>query len=348
MPVPGLSRLKRLPQNLKNRSLPGGLILMYHRITDARPDPWNCCVSPANFAGHLAVLKKKFHPVPLQQICQTVSSQTPSLFSRRPVAITFDDGYADNLLAARPLLQRYEIPATVFVASGNIGRTREFWSDELERLLLQPGVLPRRLSLHINGEKIEWDVGSAESYSVADFRNHQGWNTRWPTDPTPRHTLYRRLYPLLQPLQEKEQEEILDQLREMTDSRPLIRETHRFLTVDELHSLASNELIEIGGHAVTHPMYSQISPEAQRDETVRGKQQLEGWLEQPVRGFAYPYGDYNQHSPAIVLEAGFQLACTTRRGVLRPQADLFELPRVQVQDWRGHEFAEWLSHWLYD
>ena len=49
--------------------------------------------------------------------------------------VTFDDGYADNLYEALPVLQRFDIPATVFVSTDAVVQAREFWWDELERLV---------------------------------------------------------------------------------------------------------------------------------------------------------------------------------------------------------------------
>ena len=57
---------------------------------------------------------------------------------RRAVAVTFDDGYADSLYKAKPLLERYNIPATVYVCSGCVDTSRKFVHDTLEPLFLQP------------------------------------------------------------------------------------------------------------------------------------------------------------------------------------------------------------------
>ena len=343
-----LGKLKRIPQQMKNRLAPGGLILLYHRVTGARPDPWECCVTPQHFAEHLEVLRKHFRPVPLEQMINVVTSEQPSFFSRRPIAVTFDDGYADNLHAARPLLECYEVPATVFVTSGNIERTQEFWSDEMERLLLQPGTLPSHLQLRINGEDRQWNLGEATSYSASSFHQHQQWNATGEADPTPRHQLYRDLYPLLQPMAEGPREQLFDELRRWSGHQPVRRETHRLMTLAELHSLAASELIEIGGHAVTHPMLSTLATEAQRDEIRQGKLWLEETLQRPLKSFAYPYGDYTLETATITREVGFERAVITRRGIVNPQSDVFQLPRVQVKDWSGKEFSAWLSHWLFD
>jgi peptidoglycan/xylan/chitin deacetylase (PgdA/CDA1 family) len=75
------------------------------------------------------------------------------------VAVTFDDGYADNLLNGKPLLECYDVPVTVFVTSGYVGAGREFWADELERLFLQPGTLRQELCLAIKGRTHQWDLG---------------------------------------------------------------------------------------------------------------------------------------------------------------------------------------------
>ncbi len=111
---------------LRSRSV----ILMYHRIATVRPDPWSLCVSPEHFAEHLVVLQN-YRRTRLDQLI-------PGGWSLRggvSVAITFDDGYADNFHNAAPLLRRYDTPATFFITTGYIGDSREFWWDELERIV---------------------------------------------------------------------------------------------------------------------------------------------------------------------------------------------------------------------
>ena len=88
------------------------LSLLYHRVNDLRPDPWDLCVSPAHFAEQMEVV---------------------SHISPRPI-VTFDDGYADNLHRALPILETYDISAIVFVASGAIESQVEMWWDALDRL----------------------------------------------------------------------------------------------------------------------------------------------------------------------------------------------------------------------
>ena len=129
------------------------------------------------------------------------------------MAITFDDGYADNLYFAKPILERHSMPATVFITGLNIGSSSEFWWDELERILLQPGKLPGKIQLTVSGKLHTWDLDEASDYSQKDFDQHRGWNVLDATDPGQRQTLYRSLCQLLHPLQIDECQVVLEELR---------------------------------------------------------------------------------------------------------------------------------------
>ncbi len=169
---------------------PAGLILMYHHVCDGRPDPFSLSVSPANFAAHLEVMKEHAYPLSLQQLNRAVLDRE---LQPRSVAITFDDGYASNLLAAKPLLQRHGIPATVFVTTGFLGSKRELWWDQLGRIFLEPGTLPSKLLLSIKGNSYSWELGEAQEYTVADSQRYRSWKAE-EEPPTARYSL--RLPPL--------------------------------------------------------------------------------------------------------------------------------------------------------
>ena len=88
------------------------MILVYHRVAQGNVDPWALGVSPAHFAQQLQALKSIANPVSLEGL---VNAKSDRELPPRPVCVTFDDGYADNLLAAKPALESYRVPGTVFV-----------------------------------------------------------------------------------------------------------------------------------------------------------------------------------------------------------------------------------------
>ena len=92
---------------------------MYHRVAIERSDPWGLCVSPMHFEEHLDVLRRHRNVVSMAELHRRVLAGD---VAPGTVAVTFDDGYVDNLLAAEPLLRQYDVPATVFVSSGYTDR----------------------------------------------------------------------------------------------------------------------------------------------------------------------------------------------------------------------------------
>jgi peptidoglycan/xylan/chitin deacetylase (PgdA/CDA1 family) len=265
------------------------------------------------------------------------------------VAVTFDDGYADNLSCAKPLLERNDLPATAFVTTGYIGGKREFWWDDLERLILEPGRLPSMFRMNINGSVLQWSLAEASHYSEASYRQHRHWNVEQEHDPSPRQRLYRSLCPRLGPLSDGERRSVLDELSAWAGAEPISRPTHRTLTPDEVVRLADGDLVEIGSHTVTHPVLSGMPTATQRTEITQSKARLEEILGREVSSFAYPYGrhaDYTEETAGIVREAGFMSACSNFPGSVRGGVNPYELPRYLVRNWSGEQFAHRLREWL--
>jgi len=315
------------------------LILMYHRVAEVRSDPWSLCVSPQHFAEQLEILQETARPLSLRQLTDGLHrGGIPS----RSVVITFDDGYVDNLQHAAPLLERFDAPATVFIAAGCLGWDREFWWDELERILLHSGNVPDALCLIIQGHEYAWSLGGQQEVDPVVRHEYPNWRA-WEAGPTRRHSLYYALWQRLQPLCEDERRSVIKELHVWAGDVLPERPAHRVLQPEELVKLAHHEQIEIGAHTMTHPLLSSLPEALQGDEILQSKKVLEEILDTPVTSFAYPYGDFATSTPGIVREAGFARACSTIAGRVEPGVDDYVLPRIAVEDWDGEEFRERLA-----
>lgn len=345
MKIRGMGKLRRVVQRLKHKLAQKTLILLYHRVAEVNSDPWSLCVTPSHFAEQLAVLQKFTRPTPLQQLSQVLEHGKRS---SRAVIITFDDGYADNLYNAKPLLERYDIPATVFVTSGCLELKQEFWWDELERVFLQPKILPDTLHLRINGSSYQWELGKSADYSEDAYQRHRLWRVEEQDAPTSRHSLYYSLWQLLRLLPVGERRQVLDELLVWAGADLVSRPTHRCLTAAEVSALGQGGLIEVGSHAVSHPLLSTLSTACQREEIQQSKARLEDIVGYPITSFAYPHGDYTAETVSLVRAAGFASACSTVAEPVRRRADYFQLPRFVVEDWDGEEFARRLEQWFHD
>jgi peptidoglycan/xylan/chitin deacetylase (PgdA/CDA1 family) len=320
------------------------VVLLYHRVARPVADPQLLAVTPEQFADHLALLADRFEPVPLPDLVARVQAGRES---RDVVAVTFDDGYADNLLAAKPLLERHGVPASVFVASGLLGSGRRFWWDELERLLLRPGRLPSPLTFQIAGEQLHWELDGDAAYTRARAGELAGWTVLDARAPGPRQEVYRDLCSRLRARDETEQEHALEHLRRVVaPDQETDGDTARPLTADELALLADGDLVAIGAHTVTHPVLAQLPADRQAEEIKGSKRQLEAVLNRPVTSFAYPYGaagDFDRRTVSLVRDAGFSHACASVAGRVRPRTNPFRIPRLLVRGWSADELERRLA-----
>ena len=337
------ARWHRLRYRLRCRMESPALILMYHRVAVLPNDPHLLAVTPERFGRHLHAIRT--HAAPMR-LAELVGALRQGKVPRRTVVVTFDDGYADNLEYAKPLLTQYGVPATVFLTAGQLGSTREFWWDELDRLLLQPGMLPGTLRVQLNGTVQEWSLGEGATYTDEDYRRDRHWHVECRDDPGPRHRVFRALFDCLYGLPPAKRKTVLDQVTAWAGAGPMARPTHQALTPEQALRLAEGDLIEIGAHTVTHPVLAALPDAEQREEIQQSKGRLEALLGQEVASFAYPHGSSPSATVAAVAEAGFACACSSDPDAVFRGADLLRLPRLVVRNWDGDEFERWLRWWL--
>ena len=327
--------VRRMWKAIRRRITRRAIILMYHRVGSGVADPWGLCVSAQNFAQHMDALRRLYEPIRLNQLAGG------RVVRNRMVAVTFDDGYADNLHAALPILQHNDIPATFFLTSGMLGVAREFWWDELERLLLRPQSLPRTLQFTQDAARRVFEAGCA----AEPFESPPGGKSSqpWEAAPDTRLGFYYTVWRWLGTLTEEERSTALAQIRDQLEEPNVARDSHRSLTPEEATRLAGAAQVDIGAHSVTHTMLSTQPLEAQRWEIRQSKQDLESLIGRPVPGFAYPHGDYGPETLGLARESGFNFACTVESGCIARATQPFLLPRLAVGDCSGEEFVQLLE-----
>ena len=323
------------------------VILMYHRIVQTEHDPRKLSVSPKHFAEHLEILQKYTRPTALQDLLLALQTNR---IQPRMVVVTFDDGYANNLYQAKPLLERCDIPATVFVTTRGLELQGRFWQRALERLLLPPRTLPNKLHLSIEGTDHQWELEDASGGGEhIDSECSDGDNAAAKSCLTSRQSLYDSLCRLLAPLPATSRNQLLRELVMWAGMRGTDDDVSRPMTPDELIRLSDGNLVEIGAHTVTHPILSEISADLQRSELTHSKAQLEDILSRPVTNLAYPFGrrsDYTEQTVRLAQESGYMSACSAFPGVIHKRISLYELPRFAVHDWDGETFQRQLASWF--
>jgi peptidoglycan/xylan/chitin deacetylase (PgdA/CDA1 family) len=333
------SMWRRATGHFKSR----GMVLLYHRIARSDFDPWSLCVTPEHFSEHLEVLKTSGQVTTLARLVDKAHSRS---WGHPAIAITFDDGYADNLDSAKPLLEQRGLPATFFITSGAMTPPQEFWWDELEKILLQPNSLPEVLHARLEGQCLHFELGKSAVLTKDDAVSLRTWRPFQGSPPTARHALYCILYERFRDLRPETREAWMTEIRQWAQVTIEPRSALRRLSANEIVQLGSHSLFEIGGHTVNHPSLRQLDRPTQLYEIQCNKKHLDEMTGRRTTSFAYPHGLYSPPTVEIVRACGFQHACTTMAAPVQSSANSFALPRVVVEDCDGEGFSRLLGHWL--
>lgn len=308
-------------QKRKNALLYGSCaVLLYHRVTRLESDPQLLSVSPENFQAHLELLREKYKVLSAEEFSHHFT--TGKRFPKKAVFLTFDDGYADNHLEARPILESMQMQALFYISTWFIEHQKEYWWDELEHLLLVPSELPNDLAATEEGVTIYVKRGQTESI----------------------HGTYAMLCERLKQLSFEQRENVLQLLRDQL-KYPGLRASHRPMSVAELKAFATSASVAIGAHTEHHPSLGYLSAEDQRREILTSADQLEKWLGKRPDYFSYPFGtgaDYNETSISICTEAGFKHTAANYPGLVHKKSPRHAFPRFLVRDWNKAEFEKQL------
>ncbi|MBS0346721.1 MAG: polysaccharide deacetylase family protein [Proteobacteria bacterium] len=289
------------------------LVVCYHRIREGtgRKGAGQTVsegVPAETFEAQLRFLLEHFDPVAPSAVSQ------PFAGKRLRFAITFDDGYLDNLSVAAPILQRLGVPAAFYVVSNYVGTTRRFWWDRVGAILAHSAA-PR---LDINGL---FPAGAGHELPPS-----------LPLDsPAARQASGAALEAALRASHPRDVDGVLDRLaRRLEVTIPPADPADRLMNWAEIRRLS--ELgFEIGGHSADHFNLARLSGD-ELDEQIAGcKARIEQETGKPVLSFAYPYGGAQHCSPAVfeaTRRAGIPVAFTAQDGVATPSDNSVALSRL--------------------
>lgn len=304
------------------------LILMYHRVADVPVDYWGLAVSPDHFEEQLSVLRRTRHPMPLMEFVRQLIDDT---IPADAVALTFDDGYVDNLTAGLPRLAAADVPATVFLPTGYIDQPEPYWWDELAALAFRDQA-PKSFEIEIGQQVISLDADPASASDKG-------------ATPSQRRSVDARamldaLYEPLRQLDDNARRATMIKLRALLSTQDDHIDLGRAMSSGEVRTLAASGLVTIGAHTVTHPSLPSLDATACRHEVAASKTACEAIVAAPVSAFAYPYGEFDSQVREAVKAAGFATACSTRRGPVGATSDVLAMPRISVPNLDGHAFEQ--------
>jgi peptidoglycan/xylan/chitin deacetylase (PgdA/CDA1 family) len=286
-------------------------VLMYHRVlpreTIARDhvEP-GMVVTPETFARHLGWLKEEYSVLPLDDIVARRQRGAP--LPARACAITFDDGWRDNLEHALPALVRHGLPATIFVVTERVGSPGAFWPDEVcRRMVPLPFERRRELARRLGA------AGTGDP--VACLLDH------------------------LKRVSEAERPDLLDTLRKQTEAPA--ESGRELLDWDDLARLAGAG-IDIESHGATHAILTGLPDDAVERDLRSAREQLLARGHGRHALLAYPSGGHDARVRAIAGKVGYLHAFTTEPGLLAAQSQPLALPRIGLHDDISRSRAEFL------
>jgi peptidoglycan/xylan/chitin deacetylase (PgdA/CDA1 family) len=281
-------------------------ILIYHQVLadydPMRPDEMDA----ATFEKHMSWLKDNFTVLTLgDAVKQLKQGNLPA----NAAVVTFDDGYENNASVALPILQKFNLPATFFIASDFLNGGA-MWNDKVIETVR-----------HWPGDSIHLDWTKAKEFDTST--------------PAARTESAKRLLLEFKYLPLEERASAADEFAgELAKNMRLMMTDAQVI---ELHKAG----MEIGGHTCSHPILATLDDEQALAQIANNKHYLEELLGESISSFAYPNGrpdtDYTLATKKLVAKAGYDCAVSTSYGISDASTDWYQIPRFTP--WRNDKFG---------
>lgn len=292
--------------NSKNE---GCAVLLYHRIFKPTIDAQLLSVTPENFEQHLIFLKENYEIISYPTLVQRLREKT---IKKRSICLTFDDGYLDNYSEAFPLLKKYNVPATIFVCTANVGSNEEFWWDMLENVFL--------------GRNEKYDNWNAlSSYRDANLDR------------------YLNLQECFKALNHIDRSILLKEISKSCHAR----ENYRSMNFEELTSLHASDLIHLGAHTENHYSLGRMNLDTAIGEVRTCVGKLKEVLGEKHFPFSYPFGgssDCRNDLDQAFKEEGIDAVFINQFGICQNHTNKLQIPRILVRNLQGEVFGSFVNN----
>lgn len=291
----------------RNQLQGAGVILMLHRVlandrAAGLPHRNELCVGPQAFEHLLVWLRKHFDCVPLMELLQPSALRT----ERPRVTLTFDDGWRDNAVNAYPLLQKHQVPASIFLSTDFIGSRQRFWWESVGETLWGSHGEKARMHLiehlRITGHPLPvlLDDIDVDRRSLALLHYLQG---------------LKRLEP-----------QALERLTAECppESLPQALDWH------QVRAMEASGLVRFGPHGASHAILTGLDEVRLREEISRSRDALHNGCNRPLPVYCYPNGDNDEQVREQVANHDYPFALGTASGLYRGVGDPLNLPRFGV------------------
>lgn len=277
-------------------------VLMYHRIINSEYNFWKLNVSPQTFEQHIKYISENYKVLRLEEEWRDIVK-----VDQKYAVITFDDGYVDNYQFALPILEKYHVPATIFVSTDLIDTGEMYWWDELEKIFI------------VNKYTGEFMLDGV-SYKATDLKSRENVCL----------TIRNKIKNMVPP----KRKEYMRELRLVLSLSKAEVSELRCVNTRELVEMAASPYVTIGGHTRSHLSMGSAHPEELlRSEIEKSLSILEKKIGKKIDVFAYPFGgteDRCDMADQILLECGIKKSLLVKDGNINVNDRMYNMPRHMV------------------
>lgn len=284
-------------------------VLLYHRVADIHGEAFaeykpTVSAAPARFAAQMAFVRAHFNPITADALVKSLQGEIT--LPRRPLLVTFDDGYRDNFDVAFPILQRYGVPALFFLATDYIGEDRAF----------------------------DWDLAAYAFHATVktEARLPLTGLRHWSDRESKERVMYEWVRSMLRQPGQPRAEAVAALPAALGIRIPKGAFAHLCLGWDQVRQMLAAGMA-FGSHTRSHRVLDRLQSEETRAEIGESRRRIQTETGRTVSAFAYPNGVFNPVLEAAAQQAGYQIAFSTHQGPVlfgRVQARPFAIARIPI------------------